>query len=80
MKNTEPKLCKNCKFYQPSNIHYEFAVCTHPILDEYCDPVSGERNSFCKILRKWSVDDGGCGKEAHYYEKRLSWWEKLWNK
>jgi hypothetical protein len=82
MKNTEPKLCKNCKFYHPNEY---VDSCDNPIFPKRTNVVTGEVDSnFCFQLRmKHQLEGysyGLCGPEAHYYEKRLSWWEKLWNK
>ena len=80
--DTEIKLCKNCKFFKETAF---MGKCENPIFPKQFDVVTGEYYSnLCSHLRsKHQINGysyGLCGPEARHFEKRLTWWEKLWNK
>ena len=82
MTDTEPKFCKNCKFFKAGAI---VDCCENPIFPKRTNVVSGEYHpNFCSDLRMTRQLEGYsyglCGPEARYYEKRLSWWGRLFNK
>ena len=81
MSNTETKFCKNCKFFEQGVL---FDLCVNPVFPKLTNMVTGDYYpNFCSDLRMEHQVDGYsyglCGPEAQHYEKRLSWWEKLWN-
>ena len=72
-------LCKNCKYFNRGPWGYE--LCEHPkFMEALADPVNGGNRAYCKILRKYEVKEGGCGVNGDYWEKRITFWGKLWNK
>lgn len=76
------KLCKNCKFYHPNEY---VDSCDNPIFPKRKDLVSGYTlPNYCMDLRADFTNErtihGLCGPEARHFEKRLTWWEKLWKK
>ena len=82
MENTEIKLCKNCKFFKEGAI---LDCCENTVFPKRTNMVTGEYYpNFCSDLRmKNQLEEysyGLCGPEGRYYEKRLSWWEKLRNR
>ena len=82
MENTEPKFCKNCKFFKEQAL---LDHCENPIFPKQLNLITGEfEPNFCSYLRMkhelFEYSYGLCGPEARYYEKRLSWREKLWKK
>ena len=81
MENTELKLCKDCTFCK-KGVGIEY--CINPIFPQTLDPVNGTYNkNYCCNLRMHftaGTSIGLCGTEAKYFQKRVSWWKKLWNK
>ena len=73
---TEPKLCKDCKYYRKEWTAHIFTL-TH-IYDTCACPhtsqnlVTGNENRFCDMLRaeRWKELDYSCGPEAKYFEAR----------
>ena len=81
MSNTETKFCKDCKFFKVRALD---DCCENPVFLKQINVITGEiiPNRCSDLRNKTRIENysfGLCGPEAQHYEKRLSWWEKLWN-
>ena len=73
---TEPKLCKDCKYYRKDwishilgfNYIYDTCACPHTSRNL----VTGNENRYCDMLRaeRWKELDYSCGLEAKYFEAK----------
>ena len=73
-KMTEPKLCKDCKWYRKEWTFtltriYDTCACPHTLKQNL---VTGNENRFCDMLRaeRWKKLDHSCGPEAKYFEAK----------
>lgn len=68
-------LCKDCKYFTKPIGLLEY--CSHPSLEKDVNLVNGDyKLHYCFDERaNW----GSCKPEGINWEKRVSWWKKLWN-
>jgi hypothetical protein len=76
---TQVKFCKDCRWHTRYPRHGDY--CTRPIKGNLCVVVGKIEvwalNHHCSNERKECDLLDKCGPEAKYFEKRLSWWERL---
>ena len=73
------KLCLDCKYFKISRVDVSnYSKCSHPAMLSGQDMVSGKVTfSFADINRNREFR---CGKEAKYFEQKISLFTKLKNK
>lgn len=79
MTDTEPKFCKNCKFFKERAI---LDWCENPVFPKRTNIVTGEVHpNFCCDLRMKNQFEGYsyglCGPSGKYFEKRQTFIEFL---
>ena len=71
---TQVKFCKDCRWFEGiEGLETGYCLLSYEI---FKNPINGKIE---KIYQYNFIerDFGKCGPEAKYFEKRLSWWERL---
>ena len=73
------KLCSDCKYFKISKVDTSrYSKCSHPNMSPYLDMVIGKVVfSYANINRN---KEFLCGKDAKYFEEKVSLFTKLKNK
>lgn len=78
---TQVKFCKDCRWYKNYPKALTQHICnrrTKKVLSIITGKIeTGCLEESCRTERHEFILDEPCGPEAKYFEKRLSWWERL---